>query len=225
MSDEFELSWTFSDYAEGNGRVASLVPFPTSRDVIGWIHTRHVEVPEPVFFQVYFDEMGATCPDYPSNNKRWPIMSRRMLDVLLSVGEFPHRVIPIVLLDDRAIDQAPAYERDWQPRAGTFREGYFAVQLLEHVDGIDWEQSAYEPLSGDDDPAAPWSMTKLVLAPPTTGFPPIFRVAQTAGTLFVSSAGHDAMVAAGVQGPRYIPMGKVIPGSVVVPPEWRNKRP
>ena len=226
MNDPFKLSWVYTPYPNGHGPYARLVDFPKSGNVVAWIHTRRVEVPEPVYFTAYLEEMDKECPDFPSNNQRWPIMSRRMLDALLSVAPFAHRAIPVALIDDYdlAAGENP-YGDDWRPLPGAVREGYCAVQLLEHTEAIDWEQSRYAPLRGyENDPEVSWDLLKVVLAAPTTGFPPLFRLARSSAALFVSEVARDALVQAGLKGPDFIPMSKAIPGSVDVPPEWRHKR-
>ncbi len=61
-----------------------------------------------------------------------------MLDVLLSVGSFPHRVIPLVMVDCEVIGRGGKRSEKEDHR-------FVVVQLLEHLDIFDWEKSIYKP--------------------------------------------------------------------------------
>jgi hypothetical protein len=131
--------------------------------------------------------------NYPHNRQGWPIMSKRMLEVLLSVQEFPHQVIPIAMLSDHADSDEKNYE-------------FVAVQLLEHQDVFDWEKSVYER-----DPELPnciESLEKLVLKETNGGFPPLFRIATVPlrTRLYVSLEGKAALEAAGIRGVNFVPL-------------------
>ena len=55
------------------------------------------ELPNPIQFYAISDAVPYT--DYPHNDIQWPIMSERMLEVLLGVREFPHRTYSIEVVD------------------------------------------------------------------------------------------------------------------------------
>lgn len=95
----YEISRNFDDrehYKEGERGQwdAYLVKFPGSKEVRFW-SAQPLNLPEPVEFDAQTDVLGSI--DYFAAAPTWPVMSKRMLDVLLSVGEFPHQVIPLVL--------------------------------------------------------------------------------------------------------------------------------
>jgi hypothetical protein len=159
------------------------------------------EVPEPVDWVGFLDRLHQT--DYLYNDLGWPLISKRMLYVLRSVGEFPHKVISARIYDYGFQDQGSNnYEgRTTQP-AGEFNEDYVGLQTLEHVDGIDPDSCVYE----DDYPGIlPPSLISWSLKEPVSGFPPIFRLNRAGEDilLFVSPAAKEALENAGIKGIRF----------------------
>jgi hypothetical protein len=159
--------------------------------------------PERIEFECMGDFLEVSNPtaraqkkatDYPHNREGWPIMSKRMLNALLSVRDFPHQAIPIVMIDGIEGDSK------------TFDEShdFVAVQLLEHQDIFDWENSAYEldPECSDIIDR----LDKLVLKIPQHGLPPLFRISTTPlqTRLFVSAEGRAALEQAGVKGVSFV---------------------
>jgi hypothetical protein len=152
-----------------------------------------------VEFQGYESSLSDT--DYPFNNVRWPIMSKRMLNTLLAVRKFPHRTwdVPFVGFPDNAPE-------------GLLREGlrggvrhddeFVAVQLLEQLDIFDWENSVYR--EGFVSPDTVSSIRKLVLKVPDEGLPPIFRLTVYPVLLYVSPEGRAALEAANIKGIRFV---------------------
>jgi hypothetical protein len=139
--------------------------------------------------------------DYPFCDVRWPIMSKRMLNVLLTVREFPHRTwdIPFVGFPDNTPDEL--LERGI---AGGVRHDneFVAVQLLEQLDIFDWENSVYRMHSIFPDEID--RIRKLVLKIPENGLPPIFRLKVDSVPLYVSPEGRAALETANIKGIRFI---------------------
>jgi hypothetical protein len=75
---------------------------------------------------------------------------------------------------------------------------FIAVQLLEHLDIFDWENSVYEPDLTRTDLVD--SIDKLVLKQPQDGFPPIFRLSVYPYVLFVSGKARMALEQVGIRG-------------------------
>jgi hypothetical protein len=161
-----------------------------------------LQLPERIEFEsvgnflMIHDLMRTRVTDFPYNRQGWPIMSKRMLETLLSVREFPHQVIPIVMLDA------------FTPAEFEENHDYVAVQLLEHQDVFDWEKSIYEL-----DPEVPnciksTSLEKIVLRTPPEGFPPLFRIgtASLRPDLYVSPEGKAALESAGIRGVNFVPL-------------------
>jgi hypothetical protein len=185
----------------------ALIYVPTEPKGIPWSGTSGTipyPGPEPIDFVGFLDErLYQTDYLYTNDSDLSPIISKRMLYVLRSVGEFPHKVISTRIYDYGFQDQGrDNYEGCTTPPAGEFNEDYVALQLLEHVDGIDPNSCVYE----DDYPGImppsliSWSLKETVL-----GFPPIFRLNKAGPSvyLFVSPTAKEALEAAGIKGLRF----------------------
>jgi hypothetical protein len=152
-----------------------------------------------VEFQGYESSLSDT--DYPFCNVRWPIMSKRMLNTLLSVREFPYRTwdIPFVGFPDNA--HVMMLEKGLS--GGVRHDNEFvAVQLLEQLDAFDWENSTYKmsPIFPDEIE----SIRKLCLKVPKNGLPPIFRLKVDPVLLYVSPESRTALEVANIKGVRFV---------------------
>jgi hypothetical protein len=131
--------------------------------------------------------------DYPylPSARSWPIMSRRMLDVLLSVESFSHQVIPVIFT-----------HIDGLVPSGEERHDFIILQLLEHFDGLDRDRTEYSNTFDESDPELEIIdfTGEMVLKEPSNGFPPIFRVKEDGVSLYVSAAAKEALEKAGIQG-------------------------
>lgn len=119
--------------------------------------------------------------DYPCFSPYIPVMSEKMLKVLLSVQPFPHQAIPVVIYDGDSTQET----RD-----------YTLVQLLKHIDVFDPEHSEYYQNSGLID--------CIALKEPVGGYPPLFRVIEEPTFLFVSAQAKAALQKAGIRGVSFI---------------------
>jgi hypothetical protein len=166
----------------------------------GLWHTTQFHLPERIEFEsagnflMIHDLRRTRVTDYPYNREGWPIMSKRMLEVLLSVREFPHQVVPIVMLDA------------FTPLEFEENHDYVAVQLLEHQDVFDWGKSIYERNPELPNCIESSSLEKLVLRNPSGGFPPLFRIgtAPLQTKLYVSAEGRTALEVAGIRGVNFV---------------------
>jgi hypothetical protein len=198
----YEIFWDathLGDYPSD----ADLVKFPGWENVGGWQSTDRIEVPDKIFFEANLRMLNQI--DYPFNDVAWPIMSRRMLDALLSAGPFPHRLAPVIMLDDTV----PADRRlddSGNPRPGVADEQFGAVQLLEHADLLDWEKSKYLP--DERTPGEVRMITRVVLKESAEP-PPLFRLSAKPRVLFVSAAAREALEAAHIHGVIYRSLEKV----------------
>lgn len=163
---------------------ALLVKSPTQKGLkSSFWEPQQLQISEPIRLQTYPDVLQTS--DFPYPNVSLPIMSKRMLQTLLSVREFPHQVIPVVMVAN-----------------GVANHDYVAVQLLEHLDVFDWENSVYEP-----HPLSTSFVTnvrKLVLKEPAEGFPSLFRISTLSTLLYTSAAARTALEAAGIQGVKFM---------------------
>jgi hypothetical protein len=127
--------------------------------------------------------------DYPNIEyvQFWPIMSRRMVETLLSVRDFPHQIIPVTFKDF----VGKPIECD-----------YVILHLSQLSDVLDMEESIYIKKQSIIDPSKTiiGSIEKLRLKEPEGGFPPIFRVKWGKVPLYVSSEAKAALESAGIKG-------------------------
>ncbi|ACY13039.1 hypothetical protein Hoch_0398 [Haliangium ochraceum DSM 14365] len=196
-----DLSWDFDRINARNTKDAWLKKFPGWEEVTGLIGTRPLDVPNPILFEADF----SVTPDldFPFTDHAWPIMSRRMLDVLLSVGEFPHRCYPVRFVNNMAFADK-RYLPDGSLRPEVVDDRFAAVQLTEYVDAVDWNASEYER---EDIGIIEWiTFAKLVLREPPGGFPPLFRIREKASMLLVSAEARRALEAAGIRGIAFDPL-------------------
>jgi hypothetical protein len=155
--------------------------------------------PEPVNFIGFLDRLPYQT-DFLRADDFKPIISKRMLYVLRSVGEFPHKAVSTRIYDYGFQNQGREnYEVNINLPVGEFNEDYLGLQLLEHIDGIDYEHSEFKPRRNPD--RIP-HITNLVLKEPVNGFPPVFRLnrADERSTLFVSPTAKEALEEAGIKG-------------------------
>jgi hypothetical protein len=171
--------------------------------------------PEPINFVGFLDERFNHADYlYTDDSDLEPIISKRMLYVLRSVGEFSYKAISTRIYDygfqNQGINEFLGLNI---PPAGDFNENYVCLQLLEHLDGIDPESCEYE----DDDESgilSPSLKSSWRLKEPAAGFPPIFRVKNQSNTLFVSPVAKVALEEAGIKGLSFFPKeGTPLPNS------------
>lgn len=162
-------------------------------------HVVEFKLPNKIEFETVGDIIHHT--DYPDCKPWWPIMSKRMLDTLLSVQEFPHQTIPVTMIDtQRHYDESVG--KYIVPREGL--EDFVAVQLLEHLDLFDWEKSVYTLEL--EQPITINRLERMVLKEQDGGFPPLFRIA-TGGVrtrLYVSPQGRAALEDSDIRGVDFI---------------------
>jgi hypothetical protein len=140
--------------------------------------------------------------DYPSNSEQWPIVSKRMLDVLLSVREFKYQTLSIALIN-RGFRRDPQ-TNEWivaNPDSTEQNHEYVILHLLEHIDVFDWERSEYEMHPKIDNWAK--NLGQLVLKEPENGYPPIFRTSPIARKWFISAEAREALEVAGIKGLKF----------------------
>jgi hypothetical protein len=161
-------------------------------------YPKYLNLPEHLEFYIYEDVLQRS--DYPYNDVGWPIMSQRMLDVLLSVGDFSHQAIPLVMLPGR---QAVRDGKKIIEVADDAIENhsFVTVQLLEHLDIFDWEKSICERDAEMPSLIKFGSLEKLVLRESDKELPPLFRIkGSLSNRSHVSPKARLALEAASIQG-------------------------
>jgi hypothetical protein len=199
----YRLDWNIDhiiDGAEVDGWLRDL-NFPNAPDESAfWRIKEDLNLPNPVEFDAIGDVFEII--DYPYTDVRWPIMSQRMLDTLLSVGNFRHRAYPLRMIDCQVIGHNK--QDNSSVISGIEYDDFFAVQVLEDLDIFDWEKSIYE--RDADAPHVLKDIEKLVLREPSEGFPPLFRVitSRLKARLYVSAEALTALEAASIRGVDFI---------------------
>jgi hypothetical protein len=185
----YVLRREFSHLTAGVEVDAWLVEFPGWRN-ISWLLTKEYELPERIQFKAVFEALHST--DYPLSNVRWPLVSRKMLDMLRSVGDFPHRAIPVEMINCKVRGGSPVSILDDKDH------GFFILQLTQHLDAFDWEKSVFTPHPRLTNRVS--RIEKLSLKEPIDGFPPIFQLSVYLGIFFVSAQARMALEGEGIKG-------------------------
>jgi hypothetical protein len=156
-------------------------------------------MPEEIVFTGLKDWLSPTDYPYIREVRNWPIISRTMLDVLLSVGDFPHQAIPVVF---KSVDHPGYSDEERQAKSLIRNHDYIILQLLEFSDVFDMERSEYNTDRGVADPEMIFltDIQNIVLKEPQGGFPPIFRIKGYEVPLYVSAEAKQALEDAGIQG-------------------------
>jgi hypothetical protein len=156
-------------------------------------------MPGELVFVGLKDWLAPTDYPYIREVRNWPIISRRMLDVLLSVGNFPHQVIPVIF---KSIDHPSYSDEERRAKSLIRNHDYVILQLLELSDVFDMEKSEYNTERGVADPEMILltDVWNVVLKEPPGGFPPIFRIKGYELRLYVSAEAKQALEDAGIQG-------------------------
>jgi hypothetical protein len=145
------------------------------------------QMPKEIKFIADRDYLSMTDFPHLKDAHYWPVMSRKMAEVILSVGDFPHQIIPVTFEDYWDIP----IECD-----------YVILHPTKLSDFLDQDKSIYsrEPVMDDSGRTIICDIKKLVLKEPENGFPPMFRVKWTEIDLFVSAEAKAALEASGIQG-------------------------
>ncbi|MGB8699063.1 MAG: hypothetical protein WCD18_06580 [Thermosynechococcaceae cyanobacterium] len=217
----YRLTWEFDhmEFYDGECEI-ELHEFPGWEKTNGFYKTTLYNLPDPIVFEADFEALTRT--DYPISNVGWPIMSRRMYYTLLMVGDFPHRVFPVAMVDDTSFifESERRFLADGKPNPEvTNFDDFVSIQILEDSDYFDFEHSAYEASS--DFPEWVTSVERYVLNEPSQGFPPLFRLAADSVVLFISAKAREALRESGIRGTAYYALddGFSFQGEVDIPVE------
>lgn len=164
-----------------------------------YFDTEPVNHPDPVIYTGYLDIVRHI--DYPYPDNSWNVMSRKMYEALLSVGDFPHQSMPVAIVDWRVQPE------DWYDTTGNLKKDialrdYVAIQITEHLDIFDYDKSTYT--MREDRPGMIDDVKEFVFKIPADGLPPIFKVSAKDFYVFVSAEARQALKKAKVSGTRYI---------------------
>lgn len=159
-----------------------------------------VEFPSPVEFQGLLSTVRKT--DFPVIQEDWPVISKRMLEVLESVGSFPHRVLSTRIFEgdigrslaegDRRFDELGNFKPEF------YTDDYVLLQLTEHLDVMDLERSVYDRYNPKVNMVS--GVDKFIFKDINQKYPPIFRLTHCPTFLFISDAAKQSLEAAKIRG-------------------------
>ena len=121
--------------------------------------------------------------DYPRSDPDYPIVSKKMVDTLLSVKEFNHEIKPLTIYD-------------WKTEKTT--DNFVFLHLLEWKDIVDRPNCICYPETG--------RIQKIALKEPRGGYPSLFQVRGSTLTWFVSEEAKEALEEADIKGLRFVPL-------------------
>jgi hypothetical protein len=194
----YRLNWN-TDHIYDVEFDAWLREFPNAPSNLAFAELEELNLPQ----KIEFDAIGEVLEviDYPYTDVMWTIMSKRMLDVLLSVGNFRHKAYPVVMID---CEQIYNEELDIKSISGIEYHNFYAVHVLEYLDVFDWEKSIYEKSKKNSNVLK--NIEKVALKEPPKGFPPLFRVAAPPidVRLYISSEARIALELANIRGVNFL---------------------
>jgi hypothetical protein len=158
------------------------------------------EIPnQPILFQGLLSTLRQT--DYPvTTGETYPLVSKRIVEILESVGLFPHQVIPVRILDmstTRYLNGDFHVQTGQNLKPDDYTDDYVLLHLTSHLDVMDLERSEYEDYDAETNLIM--FIDKFVFKNTAQELPPIFRLINTPVDLFISEAAKKALEAAGVK--------------------------
>ena len=122
--------------------------------------------------------------DFPHEKFGYPIVSKKMVNTLLSVGNFNHEVKPLTIYD-------------WKSKDKTTDDFVF-LHLLEWKDIIDRENCICYPETG--------RISEYALKEPRGGYPPLFLVKDAGLKWFVSDKAKETLEILEIKGVHFVPL-------------------
>jgi hypothetical protein len=186
---------------EDLGYDAELIPFEGSENLSTEMcrYPESVEFPNPVMFHGLLKNVRQS--DYPLTRPSLPLMSKRMVEVLESVGSFPHNVLSVRITDGvigrRLSDNDSHYDEQGNLKPEYYTDDYVLLQLTEHLDAMDLDRSEYGRYNPKTNLVR--LVEKFVFKDIGREFPPIFRLTHSPVDLFISEAAKEALDAAGMK--------------------------
>jgi hypothetical protein len=128
------------------------------------------------------------------------VISKGLLELLLTIKPFAYRAIPLVIVDDAERGEKFLSSGEVCPGVKT-NTNYVLVKLLRHVP-MDREKSIYRQcmIGGGEFISG---IKKLELIEPEDGLDPIFRVKEISSSLFVTEEARIKMEQQRIQGIAY----------------------
>ena len=174
---------------------AALLPFKGSDSIDYRMQgIQKFEIPDVLYFESNFEIIPEI--DYPILDVCSVfVISTRMYELLIEVGEFKHLIISVTMLDD-------SYSKNHFESNGTlkkevtFNDKYVAVQFLEYTEAFDYEESEYS--MGLAFPEEIGIISKIVLK--NKQYPPVFRIEESTEYIFITEEAKNKLLENGIKG-------------------------
>lgn len=161
---------------------------------INWQFREAFIPPERLYFQANFDMIPKY--DFPYTDLDTPIISKRMLNVLLGVASFEYSLIPVTMIDFTYLDN-PFDDEDKLKSDVPINNDYVAIYFPDCLYNVfDHERFTYSISSV----SGAYFTNKFILKDPNYNFPPVFRIKESLVPLFVSSEAKEALELNGIKG-------------------------
>jgi len=176
---------------------ASSEPF-IGIDTIGYdmMNTESFNMPKEIYLRANFNVIPNNT-DYPITDLTFPIISKKMIDILLSVKKINIKYFQTIMIDDTFLD-------DYLDENGKLNQNiplntsFFAIQFLQVEDVFDYSTSIFKPMRSN--PELPGIIKKMVLKEPENGFPPLFKIKESLPNIFVSQEAKEALEEQNIKG-------------------------
>ncbi|MBI9064673.1 MAG: hypothetical protein JEZ14_21995 [Marinilabiliaceae bacterium] len=193
MEKVYKLSWDLSHSGDPE-KDAFHLPFKNENEFgVDIISLREFELPEQIYFQANFNLIPKY--DYPLTSLEVPVVSKRILEILNSLGDFSFRLIPVIMIDDTYFSEL--FDANNRLNSNVpVNTSYSIIQIMSYTEVFDYENSIFE----EDFILPVGHIDKLVLKKPQNGFPPIFRIQEKASEIFISKEAKEALELANIKG-------------------------
>ncbi|WP_028973394.1 hypothetical protein [Spirochaeta cellobiosiphila] len=156
------------------------------------------KLPNKFLFSGDFDSVGTF--DFITNDLRLPIFSKRMIDLLTSLGDFEYELIPCEIFDFSIPHEKVFEDRSkwlFKPSIEVNKD-YYALRPLGNYLEMDYEKTEYEMLTGF--PGEIESISNLVIKQTEEGLPPLFRIKEKFSSILIPESVKVELEAAGLRG-------------------------
>lgn len=185
----------------------SLVPALSDEEDGRWVENPSCPAPrQSIVFSSAYEPFDAL--DYAMNDAGWPLLSKRAQQLAQELdGQNVLKMIPATVInglyqgqeDERFAGNYDAKQFTTQTLASPNRVNadYHIVQAPVLTGKFDWENSEYQQLSAG---GRPMLVTKYVLKDLPEPLPPLFRISEKPGYLFISHALREVWKKHGIFG-------------------------
>ena len=170
-------------------------PFDYYKETSYLMDINDYELPDNIYVDAFFDLLAQI--NYPMTDLFWPIMDKKMYEVLLSCGNFNHNPIPIIMVDS-SIAPKNRFDKNEKLHSSVRNDNYVALHLKSYAELFDYDKSDYDP--HELFPEDVGFINNLVLKEDSEELPPIFRLKECMARIFVSHYAKEALTKAGIKG-------------------------